>query len=100
MLVHLQALLVSLQVDVTPAWFSTFITFLAAAASSYAMGYSSMTRDLDCTLFQATIGLSMYALGVGLAPLVTSSFSEEFGRFLFYIISALMFTLTHVMIAL
>jgi predicted MFS family arabinose efflux permease len=64
------------------------------------MGYSSMTRDLDCTLFQATIGLSMYALGVGLAPLVTSSFSEEFGRFPFYIISALMFTLTHVMIAL
>lgn len=42
----------------------------------------------------------MYALGVGFAPLVTSSFSEEFGRLLFYIISSLMFMLSQVMIAL
>jgi hypothetical protein len=59
-----------------------------------------MIRDLDCTLFQATIGLSMFALGIGLAPLVTSSFSEEFGRSPFYIVSSLMFMLTEVMIAL
>ncbi|OAX33805.1 MFS general substrate transporter [Rhizopogon vinicolor AM-OR11-026] len=77
-----------------------FAGIVGAAVSSYAMGYSSMIRDLDCTLFQATMGLSMYALGVGLAPLVTSSFSEEFGRLLFYIISSLMFMLTEVMIAL
>lgn len=73
---------------------------LGAAVSSYAMGYSSMIRDLGCTSFQATMGLSMFALGVGLAPLVTSSFSEEFGRLLFYIISSVMFMLTEVMIAL
>ncbi|OJA21192.1 hypothetical protein AZE42_01354 [Rhizopogon vesiculosus] len=77
-----------------------FAGIAGAAGSSYVMGYSSMIRDLDCTLFQATIGLSMYALGIGLAPLVTSSFSEEFGRLLFYIISTFMFMLTEVMIAL
>ncbi|KAJ8581108.1 MFS general substrate transporter [Rhizopogon salebrosus TDB-379] len=71
-----------------------------AAGSSYVMSYSSMIRDLDCTLLQATMGLSMYALGIGLAPLVTTSFSEEFGRFLFYIISSFMFMLTEMMIAL
>jgi len=42
----------------------------------------------------------MYALGIGLAPLVTSSFSEEFGRSPFYIVSSLMFMLTEVMVAL
>jgi hypothetical protein len=73
---------------------------LGAAGSSYVMSYSSMIRDLDCTLLQATMGLSMYALGIGLAPLVTTSFSEEFGRFLFYIISSFMFMLTEMMIAL
>ncbi|KAJ8586462.1 MFS general substrate transporter [Rhizopogon salebrosus TDB-379] len=78
----------------------TFAGIAAAASSSYVMGYSSMIRDLDCTLFQATIGLSMFALGIGLAPLVTSSFSEEFGRSPFYIVSSLMFMLTEVMIAL
>jgi hypothetical protein len=77
-----------------------FLPILGAAGSSYVMSYSSMIRDLDCTLLQATMGLSMYALGIGLAPLVTTSFSEEFGRFLFYIISSFMFMLTEMMIAL
>ncbi|KAG1776576.1 major facilitator superfamily domain-containing protein, partial [Suillus placidus] len=77
-----------------------FTSIVAAAASSYTMGYSSMTRDLDCTLFQATLGLSVYTLGFAFMPLVTSSFSEEFGRFPFYIVSSFMFVLTEVIIAL
>ncbi|OJA21197.1 hypothetical protein AZE42_01355 [Rhizopogon vesiculosus] len=88
----------------TRKWVMTLIVcafagIYGAAGSSYVMGYSSMIRDLDCTLFQATIGLSMYALGVGLAPLVTSSLSEEFGRLRFYIGSSFLFMLTEVMIA-
>ncbi|KAG2144597.1 major facilitator superfamily domain-containing protein [Suillus clintonianus] len=77
-----------------------FTGIVAGAASSYTMGYSSMTRDLNCTLFQASVGLSVYPLGFALAPLVTSSFSEEFGRFPFYIVSSFLFLLTEVMIAL
>jgi MFS family permease len=77
-----------------------FTGIVAAAASSYTMGNSSMIEDLDCTLFQATLGFSVYTLGFAFAPLVTSSFSEEFGRFPFYIVSSFMFVLSEVMIAL
>jgi MFS family permease len=59
-----------------------------------------MIGDLDCTLFQATLGFGVYTLGFAFAPLVTSSFSEEFGRFPFYIVSSFMFVLSEVMIAL
>ena len=59
-----------------------------------------MTRDLHCTTYQATIGLSMYCLGFGIVPLVTASLSEEFGRMPLYIVSAAGFALTHMMIAL
>ncbi|KAG0703948.1 MFS general substrate transporter [Suillus ampliporus] len=77
-----------------------FTGIVAAASSSFTMGYSSMITDLDCTLFQASVGLGTYALGFAVAPLVTSSFSEEFGRFRFYIVSSFMFMLTELMVAL
>lgn len=64
------------------------------------MGFASMTRDLNCTDFQATIGLSVYALGFGVVPLVTASFSEEFGRFPLYIGSGIGFLLMYMMIPL
>lgn len=59
-----------------------------------------MTHDLNCSTFQATIGLSLYALGFGLVPLVSASFSEEFGRQPMYIGSAIGFILMYLMIAL
>ena len=59
-----------------------------------------MMRDLHCTEFQATIGLSVYPLGFGLIPLVTASFSEEFGRLPLYIGSGLGFLLMYLMVAL
>lgn len=58
-----------------------------------------MSRDLNSTQFQSTLGLSMYCLGFGLVPLVTASFSEEFGRQPLYIVSATGFILMYVMIA-
>ena len=59
-----------------------------------------MTKDLNCTEFQATIGLSMYTLGFAVTPLVTASFSEEFGRQPLYVVSAAGFALSHLTIAL
>ncbi|KZT21181.1 MFS general substrate transporter [Neolentinus lepideus HHB14362 ss-1] len=89
----------------TRKWVITFCAcfftgLLAAAASTYNSGFPSMTRDLNCTTFQATIGLAVYALGFGLVPLVTASFSEEFGRQPLYIFSAIGFALMHLMVAL
>ena len=59
-----------------------------------------MTRDLHATRFQGTIGISTYTLGFALVPLVTTSFSEEFGRQPLYIISAIGCLLMHVIVAL
>lgn len=59
-----------------------------------------MISDLSCTEFQATIGLSVYALGFGLFPLITTSFSEEIGRRPLYIGSLIGHILMHMMVAL
>ncbi|KAF8836966.1 MFS general substrate transporter [Paxillus ammoniavirescens] len=91
--------------SVTRKWAITvtacaFTGLAASAISTYTMGIPTMTRDLNCSNFEATVGLSLYPLGFSLVPLLTSSLSEEFGRFRLYIISSLLFMLTHVMIAL
>ncbi|KAG1743115.1 MFS general substrate transporter [Suillus lakei] len=77
-----------------------FTGIVAAAAGSFSMGYQSMMRDLNCTQFQATVGLSLWAIGFGTVPLITSSFTEEFGRLNIYIVSSFGFMLTEMMIAL
>jgi MFS family permease len=59
-----------------------------------------MIRDLHCTEFQASIGLSGFSLGFAVVPLVTASFSEEFGRLPLYMVSALGFLIMFPMIAL
>ena len=76
------------------------LPFQAAAISSYTMGVPTMVDDLHCSLFEATVGLSVYPLGFSLVPLFTSSLSEEYGRFRLYIVTVFFFMLTHVMIAL
>jgi hypothetical protein len=64
------------------------------------MGYQSMMRDLDCTQFQATVALILSPVGFGIVPLITSSFTEEFGRLHIYIVSSFGFMVTQIMIAL
>lgn len=59
-----------------------------------------MMNDLNCTQFQATLGLSLYCLGFGVLPLLTSSLSEDFGRLPLYYVSVAGFLLMHVMTAL
>jgi len=59
-----------------------------------------MTRELHCTEFQASIGLAVYALGFGVFPLVSTSFSEEIGRRPLYIGSLVGHILMHLMVAL
>lgn len=76
------------------------LIIIAAVVAVYNLGFPSMTRDLHCTEFQATIGLSVFTLGFGVVPLVTSSFSEEFGRKPLYIVSGIGFFFMFPMIAL
>lgn len=71
-----------------------------AGASVFALGYPSMIRDLHCTQLQANLGTSLFALGFGVVPLVSASFSEEFGRQPLYLVSAVGYALAHIMVAL
>lgn len=48
----------------------------AASSSSFSISTPSLTHDLHCTELQAALGLGLYAVGFGVVPLVTSSFSE------------------------
>ncbi|KAJ3568994.1 hypothetical protein NP233_g5355 [Leucocoprinus birnbaumii] len=80
------------------ACFATFLSGCAVAA--YPFGYQSMIRDLECTEFQATLGLSAYTLGLGIVPMFISALSEEFGRWPLFLWSSLGYELCLVMIAL
>ena len=79
---------------------SYYKVIIAAVVAVYNLGFPSMIRDLHCTELQATIGMSVFTLGFGVVPLVTSSFSEEFGRLPLYIVSGIGFFLMFPMIAL
>jgi MFS family permease len=70
------------------------------AASAFSLGFESMIRDLNCTKFQATVGLSVYPFGFAVVPMFTASFSEEVGRRPLYLWTAIGYELTFVMIAL
>ena len=70
------------------------------ASGTYNLGFASMTRDLNCTGFQATIGLSVYVLGFAVTPLVTASFSKELGRLPLYYGSGIGFLPMFMIIAL
>ncbi|KIK38418.1 hypothetical protein CY34DRAFT_394419 [Suillus luteus UH-Slu-Lm8-n1] len=77
-----------------------FAGITASSASSYSISYQSMMHDLNCTQLQATVGLSLYVVGFGVVPLISSSFSEECGRRPLYIVSSVLFMLAEVMNAL
>ncbi|TFK67701.1 MFS general substrate transporter [Pluteus cervinus] len=86
-------------------WLITFIvcssTIMASmTAAAYNLGFPSMMRDLHCTQFQATIGLSVFPLGFAIVPLVTASLSEELGRRPLYIYSGIGYLLMYMTIAL
>ncbi|KAJ3504065.1 hypothetical protein NLJ89_g8135 [Agrocybe chaxingu] len=75
-------------------------TLTPTSAVSFTLGAPSLMRDLHCTAFDAILGLSLYLLGFGLLPLITSALSEEFGRQPLYYVSIIGFLLTHPMAAL
>ncbi|KAJ7223281.1 MFS general substrate transporter [Mycena pura] len=67
---------------------SYFTALTGATASAYSMGFPSMMRELRCTEEQAALGISTFCLGFALVPLLTSAFSEEFGRRPLYVATA------------
>jgi len=80
---------------------TTFFTAeVAATAGAYVPGIPSLQRDLGVTNHTvALLGVSLYALGFGLPPLVLAPFSEVFGRKPVYLITHLAYTIFFVGVA-
>ncbi|KAK4050498.1 hypothetical protein OIO90_005081 [Microbotryomycetes sp. JL221] len=69
----------------TTTWINCIFTLLTAfTGSAFAMGTDSMMAELDCSLELATLALSAFPLGFGLAPLVLAPLSEVYGRWPVY----------------
>ncbi|KAK6980904.1 MFS general substrate transporter [Favolaschia claudopus] len=65
-------------------------------ASAYSMGFPSMMRELNCSEMEAALGIAMFCLGFALVPLITSAFSEEFGRRPLFVVCTIVFTAMYV----
>ncbi|KAJ7930408.1 MFS general substrate transporter [Mycena leptocephala] len=75
---------------------SYFTGLAGTTASAYSMGFPSMMRELHCNEEQAALGISMFCLGFALVPLLTSAFSEEFGRRPLFVVCTIVFTAMYV----
>jgi MFS family permease len=74
-----------------------FTAEVAATAGAYVPGIPSMERDLGEGNHEVSLlGISIYALGFGITPLVLAPFSEVFGRNLIYIVTHLAYTVLFV----
>ncbi|KAJ7151245.1 MFS general substrate transporter [Mycena filopes] len=73
-----------------------FTAITAATGSTFSMGFPSMIPELGCSEEQAALGISIFCLGFGLVPLLTSAFSEEFGRRPLYVLCTIGFTAMYV----
>lgn len=50
------------------------------AAAIYTQSYAQLERELDVSRIVATLGLSLYILGLGIGPMFLSPLSEFYGR--------------------
>ncbi|KAI9822715.1 MAG: hypothetical protein M1826_000419 [Phylliscum demangeonii] len=65
---------------------------VACVSSIYGSTYSQLEKEFHCSAIVATLGLSLFVLGLGLGPMVLAPLSEFYGRRPIYI-SALVFFL-------
>ncbi|PWN52608.1 MFS general substrate transporter [Violaceomyces palustris] len=71
-----------------------FTAEVAATASAYVSGIPSMERDLGYENEELSmLGISIYALGFSLPPLVLAPLSEVFGRNVMYLSCHLLYTI-------
>jgi len=67
---------------------TAFTGLTSMSIGSVEIGDDSMARDLNASGLQIAATLSVYALGFGVVPLISASFSEEFGRRPLYSVTA------------
>ncbi|KAI9887701.1 MAG: hypothetical protein M1823_000450 [Watsoniomyces obsoletus] len=60
---------------------------VTCASSVYTATYDQLTREFECSRLVATLGLSLFVMGLGIGPMLLAPLSEFYGRRPIYIIS-------------
>lgn len=64
---------------------------VTCTSALYTSTYAQLERDFGCSRIVATLGLSLFVMGLGIGPMVLSPLSEFYGRRPIYIFSYLLF---------
>ena len=70
---------------------STSSTCVTCASSLYTSTYAQLHRDFHCSEIMATLGLSLFVIGLGIAPMLLGPLSEFYGRRHIYMVSLAFF---------
>lgn len=62
-------------------------TCVTCASSMYTLTYGQITTDFHVSRLVATLGLSLFVMGLGLGPMVLGPLSEFYGRRPIYVVS-------------
>ena len=66
-------------------------TCVTCASSMYTLTYGQITEEFGISRLVATLGLSLFVIGLGLGPMILGPLSEFYGRRPIYIISFALF---------
>lgn len=64
---------------------------VTCTSSIYTSIYGQMTKEFHCSKIVATLGLSLFIMGLGLGPMLLGPLSEFYGRRPIYLVSFLFF---------
>ncbi|KAI9718792.1 MAG: hypothetical protein M1812_003966 [Candelaria pacifica] len=64
---------------------------VTCTSSIYTSTYAQLTEEFHCSRIVATLGLSLFVVGLGLGPMLLAPLSEFYGRRPIYIVSFAMF---------
>ncbi|KAI4231748.1 MAG: hypothetical protein LQ349_005415 [Xanthoria aureola] len=60
---------------------------VTCTSSMYTSTYGQITKEFRCSQIVATLGLSLFVMGLGLGPMILSPLSEFYGRKPIYVVS-------------
>ncbi|KAL9000711.1 MAG: hypothetical protein Q9169_000747 [Polycauliona sp. 2 TL-2023] len=64
---------------------------VTCTSSMYTSTYGQITQEFHCSQIVATLGLSLFVMGLGLGPMILSPLSEFYGRKPIYVVSFVFF---------
>ncbi|TVY20810.1 Efflux pump atB [Lachnellula arida] len=64
---------------------------VTCTSSIYSSTYNQITKEFHCSRIVATLGLSLFIMGLGIGPMLLSPLSEFYGRRPVYLVSFSMF---------